>query len=78
MMVLLGSQSFASMPLRATLPGSTERKPSGIPTARVYDPGALVSSSFPSRPSLGGCPALSAKFAQDWLPNCAEAETYDM
>jgi hypothetical protein len=65
---LSGRQSFGSSLHGAPLPGSTERNPSGIPAATVSDRCALVSSSFPSRPSRVGCPALSAKSAQDWLP----------
>ena len=53
------------------LPLTHERvvRPSGIPSATVSDRGALVSSSFPSRPSRDGYPAPSAKFAQDRLPH---------
>jgi len=54
----------APAPPRATLPGSTGRKPSGIPAAAVLsDRGALVSSGFPSQRSLGECPAPPAKSA---------------
>ena len=49
---------LASSPLGATLPDSSERKPSGIPLAAVDDRSASVSSSFPSRLSLGGPPLL--------------------
>jgi uncharacterized protein (DUF433 family) len=48
----------ASVPPGATLPDSSERKPSGIPSAAVDDRSASVSSSFPSRLSLGGSPLL--------------------
>jgi len=37
------------VPLEATLPGISVRKPSGIPAAAVVDRGALVSSSVPAR-----------------------------
>jgi len=50
--------SIAPAPLGATLPGFSSWKPSGIPAAAVCDRGALVSSSFPSRKSLGGSPLL--------------------
>jgi hypothetical protein len=64
-----GKQSSAPSPLGAALSGSAEWKPSGIPTAAVVsDRGALVSSSFPSRPSLDGHPAPPAKYAPDCLP----------
>jgi len=54
----------ASAPLVATLSGSGERKPSGIPAAAIEDDrSALVSSGFPSRQSLGGCPAPPANSA---------------
>ena len=53
---------IASAPLVATLPGFVERKPSGIPAAMAASGhGALVSSSFPSRLTLGGYPAPPAK-----------------
>jgi hypothetical protein len=39
----------ASAPPGATLLGSSEQKPSGIPVATVCDRGAVVSSSFPTR-----------------------------
>ncbi|MEK7350741.1 MAG: hypothetical protein AAB177_07690, partial [Nitrospirota bacterium] len=48
----------ASMPPGAALPDSSERKPSGIPSAAVDDRSASVSSSFPPRLSLGGSPLL--------------------
>jgi hypothetical protein len=49
----------ASAPLGATLLGSPERNPSGIPSAAVVNSrGALVGSGFPSRQSLNGSPLL--------------------
>ncbi len=52
----------APAPPRATLPGSTGRKPSGIPAAAVLsDRGALVSSGFPSQRSLGGVHDATAR-----------------
>jgi len=44
-----GGGLAAPVPLEATLPGFSGRKPSGIPAAAVVDRGALVSSSFPPR-----------------------------
>lgn len=49
--------SCAPAPLGATLSGLPEWKPSGIPVAVVYDHGAVVSTSLPSRLSLDGFPA---------------------
>jgi len=40
---------FAPAPPGSTLRDSAERKPSGILSALVFDHGASVSSSFPSR-----------------------------
>ena len=48
----------ASVPPGAALPDSSERKPSGIPSAAVDDRSTSVSSSFPSRVNLGGPPLL--------------------
>jgi hypothetical protein len=45
---------FAPAPPGSTLPDSAERKPSGILSALVFDHGASVSSSFPSRLNRGG------------------------
>jgi len=50
--------SIAPAPPGATLPDSSARNPSGIPVAVVFDHGAVVSTSFPSRRSLGGSPLL--------------------
>ena len=47
-----------SVPPGATLPDSSERKLSGIHSAAVDDRSTSVSSSFPSRLSLGGAPLL--------------------
>lgn len=55
-------------PPRSTLPDSPERKPSGILLAMVFDHGASVSSSFPSRVNLGGSPLLLRRF-QKTIPH---------
>ena len=49
---------FTPAPPGLALPDSAERKPSGILSALVFDHGASVSSSFPSRLNLGGAPLL--------------------
>ena len=43
--------------------GALKWNPSGIPAAVVFDHGALVSTGFPSRQSLGGDPTPPANFA---------------
>ncbi len=45
----------------------TRRKPSGIPSALVYDQGASVSTGFPA-PDAGWGPAASAKYAPGRTP----------
>jgi len=53
------AEPSAPAPLGATLLGSPEWNPSGIPSAAVVNNcGALVSSGFPSRQSLSGSPLL--------------------
>jgi hypothetical protein len=54
---------FAHRPPGAILPGFAGWKPSGIPAATDFDRVALVSSSFPSLLSLGGCLAPPVMFA---------------
>ncbi len=55
---------IASAPLGATLPGFVERKPSGIPAATAASGrGALVSSSLPSRLTLGGVQGTTLRSA---------------
>lgn len=55
--------STAHLPTGATLADAAGRNPSGIPSATIFDPGASVSSSFPSPPHLAGSPLLPAMFA---------------
>jgi hypothetical protein len=54
---------IASSPPGATLPDSSERKPSGIPSTAVCARTVSVSSSLPSQLNLGGSPLLRAKSA---------------